>query len=143
MKKILLSTVVLIALLLLSSCNVTLDTEDLESNETLPISIDDVTYIRDHSSDSIGIDGSIKVDGDKATIQISITETSGSITLEVISLEKVNDKIIVNIIEHIPQIGTCDMAYWTILINTTSEYVGSITYCEINLTRDTESYEEN
>jgi hypothetical protein len=52
----------------------------------------------------------------KSLLVLCIPEPSGSIRLETGGVNKGDDSLYVNVIEHTPEGQTCDMAYWRILI---------------------------
>jgi len=61
----------------------------------------------------------------KALIAITLKETSGSIRHEVQKVLKNNDEITVYIGRDVPEIGTMDMAEWTIYVEVNAEDVDS------------------
>ena len=56
--------------------------------------------------------------GEHRLIAVTLTENSGSVSHTVSGLEPTEDGWQVDILRSVPDIGTCDMAAWLILVET-------------------------
>ncbi|MDQ2085597.1 dockerin type I repeat-containing protein [Herbivorax sp. ANBcel31] len=76
-------------------------------------------------------------------VLLAFEETSGSINLDIENF-KFNEEILdIDMLRHIPCVGTCDMAYWVFLIDVPLSILDEISDINVNITDEHEECEED